>query len=469
MFNKQVNTLKLACQFVGALVLVLVHFTTVSAQVATHFNRFQFLTESRNLDSAYYHAHALAGLNEPILNQLLHDAFAQKFLKAIPSTDTAFSIRILQKMYADTTSLPLKRALYPLYWYVEVARNLDNPVKVRSFVAGFMRAQAKVPEESGNRIDRYALLMYKQLKSKPVYSSLADTLFERTWKRLEHAVNGRYYQATDDRNLRAGRAYFRYIMATANHLKAEEAVVEKNAPALETYRKGASAFSPDENDRLAKPAYFYESVFLFDGEERDHFHQPYINYLAARKDSAAVLGVLTALAIADPGTIELLKTQYTKMPVAGQSFKTFWTKALNVNLKSAETFHLTSLDNQAFDYEKYKGKWVLIDFWGTWCVPCVQELPQFQKFYNELAKTNPDNIVVFTVACHEASEASVQAFRQKLAYTFPVVMGTDQLIKQFRVGEYPTKVLITPEGNRMKIPFGTAWTERVKTYLANHE
>lgn len=469
MCKNPTNSRRVTCRRLGVLVLVLVHFTVASAQVATHFNKFQDYSDGKSLDSAFYHAHALAGLNESALNQLVHDAFAQKFSKAIPANDTGFSVRLLQKMYTDTTSLPLKRAIYPLYWYAEIVRNLDNPVKVRPYVAGFMRAQAKVPEELANRFDRYALLLYKQFRQKPAYASLADTLFERTWKRLEHAVNGRYYQATDERTLRTGRAYFRYLMAASNHLKAEEAALVNDALALETYRKGASAFSPDETDRQVKSAYFYESVFLFNGDVKEHFHQPYIDLLMATKDSAAALGVLTALAIADPGTINLLKAQYARMPVAGQSFKTFWTKTLNANLKQTETFQLTSLDNQVFDYEQYKGKWVLIDFWGTWCAPCVQELPQFQKFYTEMARTNPNDIVILTAACHERGEESVREFRKKFAYTFPVVMGTDQLIKQFRVGEYPTKVLITPEGNRMKIPFGTAWTERVKTYLANHD
>ena len=109
----------------------------------------------------------------------------------------------------------------------------------------------------------------------------------------------------------------------------------------------------------------------------------------------------------------------------------------------------------------------MIDFWGTWCKPCVEELPRFQKFYDEIVAGKRQDIVVFTVACHEAGDDKVRSFMQKHAYTFPVAMGDDPLIRQFRVGAYPPKVLITPQGNRMKIPFGTNWAERVRIYAEN--
>lgn len=398
-----------------------------------------------------------------MLNFLIHDSFAQSFRESASSGhDSVFTNRLLQKLY--TGPLALQQSVYPLYKWVELKNTLKDTAKTRKLMNGFFIAQARSEEAVGNRFDRYSLLIYGQLKKYPVYSALADTLFARTKQRLEHAVNGIYYQATDDRLQSTTRAYFRYLMAYVNLTKANEAVQKNKADEAEAYLKEASSMGPDDTDRLVSSAYFYESVFLLNGEA--DFHTRYANFLLAKGDTTAVIKVLTELTLADPGNIDLLKTYYHKSVYAKTPFQTYWTQQLNAKLKPTESFRLTDLDQKTIDYAQYRGKWVLIDFWGTWCKPCVEELPRFQKFYSDLVKTNPKNIVVFTAASHD-SEPKVREFMKKQAYTFPVVMANEAFIKQFRVGEFPTKVLITPQGNRMKIPFGTNWVERIKIYSEN--
>lgn len=443
---------------------------SVSAQpdlqkASDNFNKFQRFVQDKNVDSAFQQAQELAGRNVDLLNNLLHNAFAQSFMPSARN-DTASAEKLLRKMYMATGNRPLQQSVYPLFRWVETQNSLNDPAKIRRIVTGFLMAQTRSPEEQGNRIDRYALLIYNLLRQKPAYTALADTLFQQTRERLEHAVNGVYYQAVDDRRHRPIRAYFRYLMAYANHVKAEEAAQKKELVGVESFRKAASAFSPDDNDRLAKSAYFYESAFLSDGQQKADFHQPYVDFLLAKGDTTTAVQTLTDLALADPGMINLLKAYYAKLPVSGQSFNIYWTRMLNAKLKPSEPFRVVGLDQQTFDYEQYKGKWVLIDFWGTWCKPCVAELPRFQKFYDEFAQAHQKELVVLTVACND-SEPKVREFMKKHQYTFPVAMADNTIEKSFRVGEYPTKVLITPQGNRMKIPFGVDWAERVKIYMEN--
>ncbi|QDK81722.1 TlpA family protein disulfide reductase [Spirosoma sp. KCTC 42546] len=436
---------------------------TPKPSAAFFFNQFQQSISHKNLDSAFYNAEQLALENKAILNSLLHDSFAQSFITPVnPRVDTVFVKQLLEKLY--TGNVPLQQAVYPLYKWVEVRTKISDTAKIHQLINSFLIAQARSEEEIGNRIDRYSLLICRTLKLRPVYSALADTLFERTRQRLEHAVNGVYYQATEDRRQRTIRAYFRYLMAYTNLTKANEALQQNKLTRAESYLKEASLAGPDDTDRQMKSAYFYEAVFLLNGQE--DFHARYANFLVAKGDTASAVDVLTELTLADPGNIDLLKTYYQKSAYSKTPFQTYWTQQLNAKLKPTESFRLTDLDGKIIDYEQYRGKWVLIDFWGTWCKPCVEELPRFQKFYSDLLKTEQKNIVVFTAASRD-TEPKVREFMKKQAYTFPVVMANDAFIKQFRVGEFPTKVLITPQGNRMKIPFGSNWVERIKIYSEN--
>lgn len=433
--------------------------------VVSYFNKFQGFAEKRDIDSALYCAEKLAATNPDLLNFLLHDSFAQKIKSSDSlSSDTTFFSRLTKKM--SSGSLPLQRSIYPIFRFLEIRSNLDDSAKIRKSIAGFTVALNRSPEEIGNRIDRYALMLYPLLKSKPEYTILADTLFNKTYRRLEHAVNGIYYQSVDDRTRRNPRAYFRYLMAYSSFVRANEALLRRDNARAEIYLKEASQFSPDDNDRQAKSAYFYESVFLLNGDFVEGFRGKYIDFLLSKGDTTAAIQELTELTLADPGNIELLKTYYQKAPVNQLPFTEYWNQTLNAKLKPAEDFHLTSLDNETFDYKQYKGKWVLIDFWGTWCKPCVEELPRLQKFYNDFALTKQKELVVLTVACHD-QESKVTDFMAKNGYKFPVAMADTTVEKLFRINEYPTKVLITPQGRRMKIPFGANWAERVKIYMAN--
>ncbi len=432
-------------------------------QAATHFNQFQEAVGHKKLDSASYYANQLALENTDLLNFLLHDTFAHSFNTAANLlADTTFARQLLRKLY--TGNQALQRSIYPLYQWQEIRASLNDSLKLNRLVAGFLVAQERTDETIGNRLDRYALLIYRTLKSNPKSAVLADTLFAHTYRRLEHAVNGFYYPQTDDRNQRSGRAYFRYLMAYANLVKANERLSQQNPTQAESYLQLASQFSPDDTDRMAHVAYFHEASFLQNG--REDFHEDYARFLLDKGDTTQAVNVLTELTLADPGNLPLLKTYYQKIRFSSMPFQTYWTKKLNEKLKPAEPFRLTDLTNQVFNYETLRGKWILIDFWGTWCQPCVEELPRFQTFYSDLQKNGLSNVVVFTAASHD-TEVRVREFMKKHGYTFPVIMADDAFIKQFRVGEYPTKVLITPQGNRMKIPPGTNWAERVTILSQN--
>ncbi len=99
----------------------------------------------------------------------------------------------------------------------------------------------------------------------------------------------------------------------------------------------------------------------------------------------------------------------------------------------------------------YKGKWVAVNYWASWCKPCLTELPEL----NALHLSNPDKVVVLGVSFDPLSNAEIQTFSQKLAINFP-------MLKQFPIEKFgidnietlPITFVIAPDGKLAKKLYG---------------
>jgi len=105
------------------------------------------------------------------------------------------------------------------------------------------------------------------------------------------------------------------------------------------------------------------------------------------------------------------------------------------------------LDGTAFDLEKYSGKYVLFNFWATWCGPCIAKIPDLKKLNSELSGKN---FVLINVAFDRCSEA-VANFVAEQNMDWPQIFvnqrGRDEnsLVSRLRVTGFPTMILISPE------------------------
>ncbi|MEX0719587.1 MAG: TlpA disulfide reductase family protein [Balneolaceae bacterium] len=102
------------------------------------------------------------------------------------------------------------------------------------------------------------------------------------------------------------------------------------------------------------------------------------------------------------------------------------------------------------------GKVVLIDFWETWCGPCLQVFPAMDSLQNEY----PDDFVVIAVNLNNSDELSdVQAFKDKNRYDFQYVLDTNNISDEIITLGIPFKVFLDPEGYLIKAELGSAGTE----------
>jgi thiol-disulfide isomerase/thioredoxin len=111
--------------------------------------------------------------------------------------------------------------------------------------------------------------------------------------------------------------------------------------------------------------------------------------------------------------------------------------------KPAPSFELESLDDKAFALEDHRGKVVVIDFWATWCGPCVRAMPQ----YAEIIKKFDPKKVVF-VGVNEAEKPEViSRFLEQHEWKLHVLLDRDQAVaKKYGAAAIPHTVIVGPDG-----------------------
>lgn len=103
----------------------------------------------------------------------------------------------------------------------------------------------------------------------------------------------------------------------------------------------------------------------------------------------------------------------------------------------------TRLDGQQVDLSALSGKVVVLNFWATWCPPCIREMPSLQEFYNKY-KATPD--VEFLVIEVDNKPDLAKNFIEKNNFTFPVYSPASMIPEAFLGQSIPTTVILNKKG-----------------------
>lgn len=122
-------------------------------------------------------------------------------------------------------------------------------------------------------------------------------------------------------------------------------------------------------------------------------------------------------------------------------------------LSAAETaatrpeLSIKTLDGKTFTLADHKGNWVILNFWATWCSPCIKELPELSNFVKA-----HKNVRAIGLAYEDTDVAEIKAFLEKHPVAFPIAqVDTFDPPKSLETPRgLPTTYLIAPDGSIAK-------------------
>jgi thiol-disulfide isomerase/thioredoxin len=109
----------------------------------------------------------------------------------------------------------------------------------------------------------------------------------------------------------------------------------------------------------------------------------------------------------------------------------------------AAPFDLERLGGGRARLEDYRGKLLLIDFWATWCPPCVLEIPEIDAFWREHRERGVD---VLAIAVESERAEALQAWVSQNGVAYPVALGSEELARRYGATAFPFHVLVSADG-----------------------
>lgn len=117
----------------------------------------------------------------------------------------------------------------------------------------------------------------------------------------------------------------------------------------------------------------------------------------------------------------------------------------------APDFTLKSIDGSDLSLSSLRGKYVILDFWGSWCIWCIKGFPELKKYYQKYA----DRMEILGVDCGDTEEKWKQAVaKHELKWKHVYNPRDSKLTEQYAITGFPTKIIIDPEGKIVKTVVG---------------
>ncbi|TCD26749.1 TlpA family protein disulfide reductase [Pedobacter psychrodurus] len=412
-------------------------------------NKLQEVIDQGNATEAYEICKYLYKANPNSFRDWIQNSLAQKF---IMSHQFEGRDKIEKNSYELLTLFQKDKAMYnkniaPLYLWTLAKKNPDNILALLQTAKDISTFDVK----DGNA-GRYALLTCQMLFNNGKLAE-AENLLVSTTEKL--------YKATIDtlNNIRFAQ---QNLLAYAYYLKYQQEA-EKDSVNAVKYLALAAKFSP-KNTKEKSHDSFYDRAFL---KSKENYREDYLNKILASKDDDQFLSLVKEDINTNPDNLTTMQALFTKR-FAEKSFKAFFVNDVVENWQKAPDFSLKYGDSISYHSESFKNKWTVLDFWGTWCGPCREEMPKVNKFYEESKSGKHGKVNFLSIACQD-TEIAVAGYLKENKFSIPVALSDGIVQRNYKIDGYPSKILISPSGKMINIEFGKDWLDILKSFQSISE
>ncbi|MET0288679.1 MAG: TlpA disulfide reductase family protein [Pseudoxanthomonas sp.] len=132
--------------------------------------------------------------------------------------------------------------------------------------------------------------------------------------------------------------------------------------------------------------------------------------------------------------------------------------------KEFPTLQVTTVDGQPYDLAQQRGHWVVVNFWATWCKPCLKEMPELSA----MAKSDKDTVRILGLAYDDIEDADLQAFMKKSPVDYPIAkVDVYAPPADFETPRgLPMTYLIAPDGRVAKRFLGPVTPAQIREAMA---
>ena len=136
---------------------------------------------------------------------------------------------------------------------------------------------------------------------------------------------------------------------------------------------------------------------------------------------------------------------------------------LETTAENDKNFNLKDISGVKHQLSNYKGKWVLLNYWATWCPPCMEEVPDLVNLYDHRKKKD---LMVIGVVFDYKTVKEVTDYMDDMLISYPIVLGDATIISQIgRADILPTTFIYNPQGALIKIKHGLITREFIENII----
>lgn len=132
--------------------------------------------------------------------------------------------------------------------------------------------------------------------------------------------------------------------------------------------------------------------------------------------------------------------------------------------KPAPAFELVNAAGGTTKLSDYAGKTVVLNFWGSWCGPCVQEIPEFASW-----SADHRDIPILGIAARSGAGDQLARDASRLGVTWPVLESDDDVLSAYNVQVFPTTVVVGPDGAVKSVARGSIDASGLDALVASAE